>query len=59
MLLEAVKSKTTYLRAGEDLDCDCGKRASVKVSYSPTPTTTGDHWFCGSCHRDYKDDHGE
>jgi hypothetical protein len=47
--------KPIYLRAGEDLDCDCGKRATVKVPYNPTPATTGYHLFCNSCHRDYKE----
>jgi len=59
MEAQAAAHKPIYLRAGEDLDCDCGKRATVKVPYNPNPNTIGYNLFCNSCHTDYKESKGE
>lgn len=49
-------NKPIFLRAGEDLDCDCGRRATVKIPYQSAPSTTSYHILCSDHYDDWKHD---
>lgn len=49
-------NKPIFLRSGDDLDCDCGRRGSVKIPYNSAPGKTSYHVFCDDHYDDWKED---